>query len=119
VRDAVPASPETESHHLWPRVPGLRHLQYSDWSYTLVNMKEIGASDFKARCLALIDEVGETGSPIIISKRGRQVAQLVPYISVDEAIPQETLRGTATFTGDVEAPVTTPEEWDAVVPERP
>jgi prevent-host-death family protein len=82
-------------------------------------MREIGASDFKARCLALIDEVGETSSPIVISKRGRRVAQLVPYISVEEAIPQETLHGTATFTGDVEGPVTSPEEWDAVVAERP
>lgn len=99
--------------------PVKRGLRFRDWSNILVTMREIGASDFKARCLALIDEVGETGSSIVISKRGRQVAQLVPYTSVTEAIPQETLRGTATFTGDVEGPVTTPEEWDAVVAEQP
>ncbi|MDA3951128.1 MAG: type II toxin-antitoxin system Phd/YefM family antitoxin [Spirochaeta sp.] len=77
-------------------------------------MQEIGASEFKARCLALIDEVGETGSSIVISKRGRQVAELVPYSSVSEAVPQETLRGTVVFHGDVEEPVVAAEAWDAL-----
>ena len=39
----------------------------------------IMASEFKAKCLKLMDEVADTGQEIIISKNGRRVARLVPY----------------------------------------
>lgn len=77
-------------------------------------MKVIGASEFKARCLALIDEVGQTGTSVVITKRGRQVAQLVPYSDVGEAVPQETLRGTVSISADIEEPVTAADDWDAI-----
>ncbi len=38
----------------------------------------INASDFKARCLALIDQVHGGGEPVVITKRGKVVARLVP-----------------------------------------
>lgn len=41
-------------------------------------METINASDFKARCLALPDQVQETGERIVILKRGRPVAELLP-----------------------------------------
>lgn len=41
-------------------------------------MNEISASAFKARCLALLDEVAESGSELVITKRGKAVAQVVP-----------------------------------------
>lgn len=81
-------------------------------------MQTIGASDFKARCLALIDEVGQTGASVVISKRGRQIAQLVPYSDVGEETPQETLRGTVNVSGDIEEPVTTVEDWEAMASRR-
>ena len=40
--------------------------------------KTIAASDFKARCLKLIDQVHDTGTPITITKRGKVVAILQP-----------------------------------------
>ena len=39
----------------------------------------IKASEFKAKCLKLMDEVAETGQELVISKNGRPVARLVPY----------------------------------------
>ena len=36
------------------------------------------ASEFRARCLALMDEVAESGEEIVITKRGKPVAKLVP-----------------------------------------
>jgi prevent-host-death family protein len=39
---------------------------------------EISASRFKARCLALIDEVATTGRELVVTKRGRPVARIVP-----------------------------------------
>ena len=38
----------------------------------------IPASEFKAKCLRLLDDVAVTGQPLIITKRGRPVAQLMP-----------------------------------------
>lgn len=84
-----------------------------DWSFKLVNMQEISASDFKARCLALIDEVAATGSPVVISKRGRVVAELISYTGSAEQYPQDTLRGTVSFSDDIEQPVVPADNWDA------
>ena len=38
----------------------------------------VGASDFKARCLKILDEVAETGRPVTVTKHGKPVARLVP-----------------------------------------
>jgi prevent-host-death family protein len=63
----------------------------------------ISASDFKARCLALIDRVHDRGEPVVITKRGRVVARLVPAGDAD-ARPWTQLQGTARFVGDATAP---------------
>jgi len=55
--------------------------------------RPIPATEFKAKCLALIDRVRERGEPIAISKRGRVVARLVPAGEEDEK-PWLRLRGT-------------------------
>lgn len=39
----------------------------------------IGAGQFKAHCLKLIDKVNKTKEPLIIMKRGKPLAKLVPY----------------------------------------
>ncbi|MBA2464819.1 MAG: type II toxin-antitoxin system Phd/YefM family antitoxin [Nocardioidaceae bacterium] len=39
--------------------------------------REVNASTFKAECLGLLDEVAETGSALVITKRGRPVARVV------------------------------------------
>ena len=41
--------------------------------------RTIKASEFKARCLKLMDEVAETGEEIVITKHGRPVSRLAPY----------------------------------------
>ncbi|MGH6904527.1 MAG: type II toxin-antitoxin system Phd/YefM family antitoxin [Geminicoccaceae bacterium] len=71
---------------------------------------EIPAGEFKARCLKLMDEVRATRRPIVITKRGKPVARLVP---VEEATPSifGRMRGTVTIHGDIVGP--TGEEWHA------
>ncbi len=54
----------------------------------------IGASEFKAKCLSLLDQVAETGRPLTITKRGKIVAQLVPAPEENTVYPQHTLFGT-------------------------
>lgn len=39
----------------------------------------VGAAEFKARCLELMDRVQETGAEYVVTKHGRPVAKLVPY----------------------------------------
>lgn len=49
-------------------------------------MKRIKASEFKAKCLRLMDEVANTGQPLIVTKSGRPVARLVPYFDRPESL---------------------------------
>lgn len=43
--------------------------------------QSVGAADFKARCLELMDHVRETGSEYVVTKHGVPVAKLVPYVA--------------------------------------
>jgi prevent-host-death family protein len=73
-------------------------------------MKTIKASEFKARCLALMDQVAATGEPIVITKNGEPVSQLVPYRRPPASLfglHRDQLR----ILGDVMSPV--PAEWEA------
>ena len=71
----------------------------------------ITATEFKAKCLSLIDEVQEQGSELIISKHGRPVARLVP---VGAEKPWLALRGKGRFTGDPFAPVVDEKDIEAL-----
>jgi prevent-host-death family protein len=73
----------------------------------------IAASEFKARCLKLIDQVHDTGKPITITKRGKVVAVLQPAGHEDEK-PWLKLRGTLKFYKDPFKPAVDPSEWDAL-----
>jgi prevent-host-death family protein len=78
-------------------------------------MKAFKASEFKAKCLAILDEVERTGEPVAISKRGRIVAQLVPPRPANDVrYPQLALRGKGQTHGDIVGPVLDPDTWDAV-----
>jgi prevent-host-death family protein len=71
----------------------------------------IAAGEFKAKCLSLLDEVQSSRTGIVITKRGRPVARLVP---VDEEIQEPLfgrMRGTISISGDIIEPVD--ETWDA------
>ena len=46
--------------------------------------KEITASQFKARCLRLLDEVAETGETLVVTKHGHPVARVVPPLGPDD-----------------------------------
>jgi prevent-host-death family protein len=71
---------------------------------------EIPAGQFKARCLQLMEQVRTTRRSIVITKRGKPVARLMP---VDEEMPSifGRMRGTVTIHGDIVG--STGEEWNA------
>jgi prevent-host-death family protein len=76
-------------------------------------MREIRASEFKAKCLAILDEVERTGEPVTILKRGRAVARLVPPSLGKGEYPQHALIGTVKILGDVVEPVLPATDWEA------
>ncbi len=78
------------------------------------HMESINASDFKARCLAILDRVQETGERIVILKRGRPVAELSPHRPEDSGYPQAELEGTVVVTGDILGPAVPEEDWDSL-----
>ena len=61
----------------------------------------VSAADFKSRCLGIIDEVAATQEGVVITKRGKPLARLLPM----EAVACRSLRGSVTVTGDLLAPV--------------
>ena len=68
----------------------------------------IKASEFKAKCLKLMDEVAESGQEIIITKNGRPVSRLAPYrkrpdtfFGADKGENQDTRRHRFSYAGRV------------------
>jgi antitoxin (DNA-binding transcriptional repressor) of toxin-antitoxin stability system len=75
-------------------------------------MKTINASDFKTHCLALLDEVAEHGQELVILKRGKAVARVLPA-TVETRSPQATLAGTMLTLEDIIEPPLPPDSWEA------
>ena len=76
-------------------------------------MKTISATEFKAKCLSLLDEVHDTGQPLTITKHGKAVATLVCDGESDEK-PWLKLRGKGRWEGDPFAPVVDESEITAL-----
>ena len=76
-------------------------------------MKTMPAGEFKARCLKVMDHVRAKREPVLITKKGRPVAKLVPADGGTEDI-FGCLAGRIEIVGDIESPVGPPEEWEAM-----
>jgi prevent-host-death family protein len=78
---------------------------------TLMTMKQrslkLPAGEFKAKCLAVLDDVQRTRRSVVITKRGRPVAQVVPLPATESV----SLEGSLLHEEDLLAPV--PLEWEA------
>lgn len=71
-------------------------------------MKSIAAGKFRNACLKTLDDVAATKTPIVITKRGRPVAKLIPYVQPSK---KKGLAGSVLKeSGD---PFTADERWDA------
>jgi prevent-host-death family protein len=73
-------------------------------------MKTIAAGSFKVHCLAIMDEVQSKRQAVLITKRGKPVAKLVPVEKEKDDI-FGFLKGKGKITGDIVSPILTPEEW--------
>lgn len=76
--------------------------------------KMIGAAEFKAKCLAILDEVQATGESITITKRGKPVATVSPSAprqSEPRAPIFGAMKGTGMIIGDLDEPLDP--DWEA------
>ena len=73
-------------------------------------MRTIKASEFKAKCLKLMDEVAETGEPVVITKSGKPVARLVPLQERPKSL-WGAHKGLIEIKGDIISPIDV--DWEA------
>jgi prevent-host-death family protein len=81
-------------------------------------MTTVGATEFKAKCLELMDRVAERRATYVITKRGRPVAKLVP---ADPPVPRSPFGCMADLTeivGDLDKPAHSEEQWKQFERER-
>ena len=72
----------------------------------------IKASEFRAKCLALLDEVEQTGDRLVITKKGKPVAELVPHKPAKRRSPLGIFKGRMEILGDIISPIDV--EWEAL-----
>ena len=77
----------------------------------------IAISEFKATCLAVLERVRRTGASIIVTKHGQPVAEIVPPPAiVEDRNWLGSMRDSAVIKGDLVAPISSLDEWDAFRP---
>ena len=77
-------------------------------------MKEIAVSEFKAKCLSLLDQVEKTKKPIRITRFGRPVAEVVPVGPDSRADWMGSLKDRIEILGDIVSPANDEEEWEVL-----
>ena len=75
-------------------------------------MRTVKASEFRAKCHKIMDEVAATGEPVVITKYGVPVAQLVPAVQKPKTL-FGALKGSILYMGDVISPIDV--EWNAEI----
>jgi len=68
-------------------------------------MQQIGAGQFKAHCLKLMDQVQQTHEELVITKHGQPVAKLVPVDADSNTSIVGYMKDTVQVTGDIISPV--------------
>jgi prevent-host-death family protein len=81
-----------------------------DWSMDSVNI-----STFKATCLERLDRVKRTGRPLLVTRKGEPIAEIVPPSPpTHRGSWLGTLSTTGRIVGDIVSPASTEREWDVL-----
>lgn len=76
-----------------------------------MSIKTMPAGEFKARCLQVMDQVNSTRTSVVITKRGKPIAKLVPVEAAATWVPGR-LAGKIEILGDIVSPITPLEAWE-------
>jgi len=77
-------------------------------------MKEVAISEFKAKCLAILDEVQKTKHPVRITRRGKPIAEVVPPSSKAATDWMGSMKGKMKIVGDIVSPASDPDDWEVL-----
>jgi len=78
-------------------------------------METIAISKFKATCLAVLEKVRKTHKPILVTRFGKPVAEVVPPRAADHSGPWlGSMAGTGRIRGDIIAPALTESSWEVL-----
>jgi len=72
--------------------------------------RSVPATEFKTRCLALLEEVRETRQPLLVTRHGKPVVEITPYLPKNAA-RVNPLKGSIVFQGDLISPLE--DKWDS------
>ncbi len=81
---------------------------------TFCPMEEIQISKFKATCLAVLDRVGKTRKPVLVTRFGKPVAQILPPPSSPAGDWFGAMKGYGEIRGDLVAPAAELSEWEVL-----
>ena len=77
-------------------------------------MEEIAISKFKATCLAVLEKVRKTGKPILVTRFGEPVAEVVPPQVSKPKHWLGSLAATGQITGDIVSPASDEDDWEVL-----
>ena len=79
------------------------------------SIREVAISEFKAKCLSLLEQVSKTKTPLRVTRRGQALADVIPASSdVEERNWMGSMSGSIEITGDVLSPVIEIQEIEAL-----
>ena len=75
----------------------------------------IPISKFKATCLALLDRVKKTGQPILVTRKGEPIAQVIPPPVPEKSVDWlGSFQSSGKITGDIVSPASKEEDWEVL-----
>lgn len=78
-------------------------------------MQEIAISEFKAKCLAVLERVRSTKKPIRVTRFGKPVAEVVPPTVVEQRSSWiGSMKNSMRIKGDIVSPATDEHEWEVL-----
>ena len=81
-------------------------------------MKEVPISEFRTKCLALIERVRRTRKPLRVTRRGKPIADIVPTAATQPAMDRAkwlgSMKGTVKILGDIVSPAIDKNEWEVL-----
>jgi prevent-host-death family protein len=76
-------------------------------------VEEMAISKFKATCLAVLERVRKTGEPVLITRFGHPIAEIVAAGALNPMRRLGTMSGSGRIIGDIVGPIGDESDWDA------
>lgn len=77
-------------------------------------MREVAISEFKAKCLSILDQVQKTKKPVRVTRFGKPVAEVIPASTNPRADWIGSMKGTFEILGDIVSPAADEQDWEVL-----